>query len=199
MENGLKREICNIHGNSGLEIGLEILSVLWLIKIHPQWKHEGFTVILKSMTSSSLTLENMWVSMGLAHEFIIPTDQNQVLKELGFCQNTNSGYGSMTSKVPKEDSWQGPYYVDQSTWWWWRGRRAAWRVSVAPGSQEAVSFGSMNQHHSLWWLWNAFLTWERLSGASSHRASQGGEPRQVLRQVSTEVCERHVWQQSPVL
>lgn len=36
VENGLKREICNIHGNSGLEIGLEILSVLWLIKIHPR-------------------------------------------------------------------------------------------------------------------------------------------------------------------
>lgn len=58
------------------------------------------------MTSSSLTLENRWASVGQAHESIVPTDQNQVIKELGFRQNMNSGYGAskVTSKVPKEDS-----------------------------------------------------------------------------------------------
>lgn len=61
-------------------------------------------MILKSKTSSSLTLENMWASVELAHGSIILTDQNQLIKELGFHQNTNSGYGAMTSKVLKEDS-----------------------------------------------------------------------------------------------
>lgn len=46
-------------------LSLEILSVFWLIKTHPQWKRE-----VKS-TMCSLTLVNVWASVGLAHESII--------------------------------------------------------------------------------------------------------------------------------
>lgn len=106
-------------------------------------------MILKSTTSSSLILENMWASVGLAHESIIPTDQNQVIKELGFRNHEQWLQGNdiksakgrfLTSPLPHR-----PVHLVGVG----GGGGAAEQVSVVPGSQEVVSFGSMNQHPGL--------------------------------------------------
>ena len=154
------------------------------MKTHPQWKHEGFTMILRS-TTSSLNLANVSASSGLANSAIIPTDQNQMIEELGFCENTGQWRQRCQRKIPDE----APTTLGQLT----SGSRTDLRGTRLTGSPRlrkdwptplpSDEYGTI------------FLTWERLSAASNHRVSQGGENKPVLRQVSTDVCKHRVWQQ----
>lgn len=160
--------------------------LFWLIKTHPQWKHEGFTMIVKS-TTSSVRLANVSASAGLANSALIPTDKTKWLQS--FCENTDDGYQAMTSKVPKADSWWGSYPLG----WLTSGSRMGLRGTRLTGS------------HGLWKdrptpqlcdeYGRILFTWERLPGAFNHRASQGGETKPFLGQESIDACKHCVWQQ----
>ena len=71
-------------------------------KTHPQWKHTGFSMTLKS-TTSSLNVANVSASLGLANSAIIPTDWGQMMREPGLPWK----YRAVTSEVPTGESWQG--------------------------------------------------------------------------------------------
>lgn len=80
---------------------------------------------------SSLTLVNVWASVGLAYKSIILTDQNQIIKKLDSIKTWTVVNEAMTSKMPKKILDKGSYYVSQSTC-----GRVGWgagQVSEAPG------------------------------------------------------------------
>ena len=132
--------------------------IFWFRKTHPQWKHKGFTMTLKS-TTSSLNLANVSACLGLANSAIIPTDRDQVMREPGLPWK----HRAVTSEVPTGGSWLG--WVTPGSGMCLRGTRA----TEAPGSRGMDQTPLPSDGRG-----TVFLTGERLPRASNHRASRGG-------------------------